>query len=73
MSTGDANTTLKAFLDERLERHSVRCCYWGVSVREEEMIESIYKESSTYRGPGFEGLGFKRSRGRGGKGSRVEV
>jgi len=41
MSTGDANTTLKAFLDERWK--GIRPVLWGVSVREEEMIESIYK------------------------------
>jgi glycerol-3-phosphate dehydrogenase len=41
MSTGDANTVLKAFLDERWK--GIRPVLWGVSVREEEMIESIYK------------------------------
>ena len=41
MSTGDSNTTLKAFLDERWK--GIRPVLWGVSVREEEMIESIYK------------------------------
>jgi glycerol-3-phosphate dehydrogenase len=41
ISTGDSNTTLKAFLDERWK--GIRPVLWGVSVREEEMIESIYK------------------------------
>jgi glycerol-3-phosphate dehydrogenase len=41
MSTGDSNTTLKTFLDERWK--GIRPVLWGVSVREEEMIESIYK------------------------------
>jgi glycerol-3-phosphate dehydrogenase len=41
LSKGDSNTTLKAFLNERWK--GIRPVLWGVSVREEEMIESIYK------------------------------
>jgi glycerol-3-phosphate dehydrogenase len=41
MSKGDSNNTLKAFLEERWK--GTRPVLWGVSVREEEMIESIYK------------------------------
>ena len=41
MSKGNSNATLKAFLDERWK--GIRPVLWGVSVREEEMIESIYK------------------------------
>jgi glycerol-3-phosphate dehydrogenase len=38
---GDANKTLRDFLDERWK--GIRPVLWGVSIREEELIESIYK------------------------------
>ena len=41
MSKEDSNNTLKAFLEERWK--GIRPVLWGVSIREEEMIESIYK------------------------------
>lgn len=41
LSKGDSNSTLKAFLNERWK--GIRPVLWGVSVREEEMVESIYK------------------------------
>jgi len=41
MVKGDSNRTLKDFLDERWK--GIRPVLWGVSIREEELIESIYK------------------------------
>jgi glycerol-3-phosphate dehydrogenase len=38
---GDSNTILKGFLEERWK--GIRPVLWGTSVREEELIESIYK------------------------------
>jgi len=38
---GDSNPILKAFLEERWK--GIRPILWGVSLKEEELIESIYK------------------------------
>ena len=41
MAAGDSNKVLKGFLEERWE--GIRPVLWGVSVQEQELIESIYK------------------------------
>jgi len=41
MAKGDSNDVLKKFLEERWRGR--RPILWGTSIREEELIESIYK------------------------------
>jgi glycerol-3-phosphate dehydrogenase len=41
IATGDSNRDLKHFLEERWK--GIRPVLWGVSVKEQELIESIYK------------------------------
>ena len=41
MAEGDSNKTLKGFLEERWK--GIRPILWGVSLKEAELIESIYK------------------------------
>ncbi len=41
MAAGDSNEVLKSFLEERWE--GIRPVLWGVSIQEQELIESIYK------------------------------
>ena len=41
MAEGDSNKILKGFLEERWK--GIRPILWGVSLKEEELIESIYK------------------------------
>jgi glycerol-3-phosphate dehydrogenase len=41
MATGDSNSILKGFLEERWK--GIRPILWGTSMKEEELIESIYK------------------------------
>lgn len=41
IAKGDSNKLLKGFLEERFK--GIRPVLWGVSLREEELIESIYK------------------------------
>jgi glycerol-3-phosphate dehydrogenase len=41
MTKGDSNKILKAFLEERWK--GIRPILWGTALKEEELIESIYK------------------------------
>jgi glycerol-3-phosphate dehydrogenase len=41
ITTGDSNKILKAFLEERWK--GIRPILWGAALKEEELIESIYK------------------------------
>ena len=41
MADGDSNKILKAFLEERWK--GIRPILWGIALKEEELIESIYK------------------------------
>jgi glycerol-3-phosphate dehydrogenase len=41
MSRGDSNSILKEFLEERWK--GIRPILWGTTLKEEELIESIYK------------------------------
>ena len=41
MAKGDSNRLLKGFLEERWK--GIRPVLWGASLKEEELIESIYK------------------------------
>jgi glycerol-3-phosphate dehydrogenase len=41
MATGDSNSILKGFLEERWK--GIRPILWGTSMKEEELIEAIYK------------------------------
>jgi glycerol-3-phosphate dehydrogenase len=41
MSRGDSNSILKGFLEERWK--GIRPILWGTTLKEEELIESIYK------------------------------
>jgi len=41
MSRGDSNSILKGFLEERWK--GIRPILWGISLKEEELIETIYK------------------------------
>jgi len=41
MVEGNSNKTLKGFLEERWK--GIRPILWGAALKEEELIESIYK------------------------------
>jgi len=41
MSRGGSNSILKGFLEERWK--GIRPILWGTTLKEEELIESIYK------------------------------
>jgi glycerol-3-phosphate dehydrogenase len=58
MAEGDSNEVLKGFLEERWR--GIRPVLWGTALKEEELLESIYKGI-------FNLQGFKGSRGQGSK------
>jgi glycerol-3-phosphate dehydrogenase len=41
MAEGDSNQVLKGFLEERWR--GIRPVLWGTALKEEELLESIYK------------------------------
>jgi glycerol-3-phosphate dehydrogenase len=57
MSRGDSNSILKGFLEERWK--GIRPILWGTTLKEEELIESIYKGIFDLEPQGPRGQGFQ--------------
>jgi glycerol-3-phosphate dehydrogenase len=60
MSRADSNSILKGFLEERW--NGIRPVLWGTTLKEEELIESIYKGIFNLETQEPRGLGVKDSR-----------